>query len=237
MIAVTQEARLITALDGMDLEHAISLTTRLSHIPGHWGIKGNALFRRHGYPVISIFRAMGVRVMADLKLHDIKQTGVNDAAFLGPFQPDLVTVHASGGVDMVKAIVNELEQRSGGVSKVLTITLLTSLSADDCDRIYGTKDKDDVIRRLATVAEEAGAYGVVCSPQELPLMREEFPNLVCVTPGIRPAGSAADDQKRVGTPRAAIEGGAEYLVVGRPIVEADDPVTAAQEIVKEIESA
>ncbi|HEX5886343.1 MAG TPA: orotidine-5'-phosphate decarboxylase, partial [Pyrinomonadaceae bacterium] len=146
----------------------------------------------------------------------------------------LFTVHASGGAEMMQRAVDAVSQK--GETKVLAITVLTSIDATILSEIGVTSSPDDSVLRLAKLAEAAGVDGVVASPQEIESIRRTAPNLLIVTPGIRPSTSRSEDQKRIATPAAAIAAGASYLVVGRPITGAANPLEAAREIVAEMAS-
>ncbi|MBI4023141.1 orotidine-5'-phosphate decarboxylase [Candidatus Berkelbacteria bacterium] len=233
------ESRLIVAIDGLGIEESLDLAETLCQVPGVWGVKFNDLLRRAGCQLVLSElrdRLSSARVMVDLKLHDIPNTVANDCKALAKLGADIVTVHASGGREMIRAAVEAI----GDSGWVIGITALTSLTVDDCDRIYRRRP-DHLVSTLLREAQAGGAAGIVCSPQELDMLNQQsIPErrLLRITPGIRPAGGGtADDQRRVGTPQYAIERGAHFLVVGRPITGADNPVEAARTIVAEIEAA
>lgn len=174
------------------------------------------------------------RVMADLKGHDIPNTLENISRhFLQPgCQPWAVTVHASGGIDMIRAVVKILE---GTPTKVLAVTVLTSINKETCEEVYHSLPIDEV-RTLAKIADEAGAHGLVCSAHETKEMRDRYPNATLVIPGTRSPGADQGDQKRVGTPAAAYEDGGKqnvYLVAGRQVNGAADPVAEVNRVMKD----
>lgn len=171
--------------------------------------------------------------MIDAKLKDIPNTVKGAVANIcNRFNAKMVTVHADGGADMIRAA-----KQAAGEAKVLAVTVLTSLKADDKGQlseigVYTTPRLQ--VLRLTHMALEAGADGVVCSGEELESVRKYFPQALTVVPGIRPAGSGGDDQSRIITPRMAADRGANYIVVGRPITRADDPAEAAAQINQEL---
>ncbi|HKQ70439.1 MAG TPA: orotidine-5'-phosphate decarboxylase [Polyangiaceae bacterium] len=196
---------------------------------------GLELFVKEGPAALAIGQEHGARVFADLKLHDIPETVERAIASLAPSGVRFVTVHAAGGAAMLSRAVERAQRDTNGRLMVLAVTVLTSL--DDADvRAQGLPDRaGDHALRLAKLAFEAGVRGFVCSPAEVRALRAELgPEAVLVTPGVRPAGSAAQDQKRVATPAQAIADGADYIVVGRPIRDAADPALAAQAIAGEV---
>lgn len=187
---------------------------------------GLELYLRHGAAAVHRCReASGGRaVFLDLKLHDIPNTVAGAARAVADLAPDILTVHASGGPDMVRAAVEALP-----ATAIAGVTVLTSLGPDDLARIGLAGPPLDAVRRLAALAVEAGARALVCSPQEVAAVRAEVgPGVLLITPGVRPAGAAVGDQARVATPRQALADGADLLVVGRPITGAADPGAAAQ---------
>lgn len=199
---------------------------------------GSKLFTRHGPPLIEELAEAGAEIFLDLKYHDIPSVvgaAVAEAADLpGVF---LTTIHASGGSEMVARAA----EAAGDSLQIVAVTALTSLDAEDVERVAGRSGEDAPAawaESLGELALEAGADGLVCSAREAAAMRERFgdePTLV--TPGIRlPAGSKgpADDQKRVMTPGRALEDGSDYLVIGRPIYQADDAVAAAEAIARDL---
>lgn len=222
--------KLIVALDLSSVEAAEQMVARLGDAVSFYKI-GYQLAFADGIPFAARLIDAGKRVFLDLKLHDIGNTvekGVESVARMGA---TFLTVHAYP--QTMKAAVNG---KRGSSLRILAVTVLTSY--DDADLVaagYGM-DVAALASARARQARDIGVDGLVCSPEEASMLRAlAGPDMVLVTPGIRPAGSAAGDQKRIMTPARAIEAGADYLVVGRPIIEADDPKQAAERIVGEID--
>ncbi len=241
--------RLIVALDFPTAEAAARTADRLHGRVGMFKV-GSELFTAEGPVLARYLLARGERVFLDLKFHDIPNTvraAAREAAQLGV---SMFNVHALGGRKMMEAALEGV--RSAGRRRpgappplVLAVTVLTSLDARDLSELGLADDTlEDVVVRLAHLAQKAGLDGVVASPREVAALRRACgPRFAIITPGIRPAASGAggagsvssDDQTRFTTPECAIQAGADYLVVGRPITEAPDPVEAAEAIVKEME--
>jgi orotidine-5'-phosphate decarboxylase len=222
--------RVIVALDVPTLDEAATLARQLTGTVG-WFKIGLELFAAHGPAAVEAIRAHGP-VMLDLKLHDIPTTVERAAARVADLGVGLLTVHASGGAAMVGAAVRGL----GGAGEVLAVTVLTSMSDDELAAI-GAPPAAEQVPALARLAVEAGAPGLVCAPTDLPAVREAVgPQVRLVTPGVRPAGSSADDQTRIATPSDAVADGADLLVIGRPITRAEDPAAAARAIATELGS-
>jgi orotidine-5'-phosphate decarboxylase len=219
--------RICAALDVPDPAAARELAAKLV---GHVGLfkVGLELFVGHGRAAVDAVREFGLPIFLDLKLHDIPQTveaAARGAAALGA---SYLTVHASGGAAMIAAARRALPSET----RLLAVTVLTSLGEDD---LTALGFPSDAVLRLARMAVRAGADGVVCSPQEVALLRRELgPAPLLVVPGIRSEGAGAGDQKRIGTPRAAVQAGASLLVIGRPLRDAPDPAKAADAIAAEL---
>ena len=188
---------------------------------------GLELYLRYGPEVVASIRgASGVQIFLDLKLHDIPVTVAGAARAVARLRPDVLTVHAAGGTDVIRAAV---EAAPG--TMVAAVTVLTSLGDHDLDQIGMIGPVPDLARRLAVLSVAAGAQGLVCSPREVAAVRSEVgPDVTLITPGVRPAGSEANDQARVATPEEALLAGADLLVIGRPITRAPDPGAAAAAI-------
>jgi orotidine-5'-phosphate decarboxylase len=187
---------------------------------------GLSLFVEHGPAAVEAFRAQGGAVFLDLKLHDIPNTVGAAARSVARLKPQYLTVHASGGADMVRAAVDAAPD-----VRIAAVTVLTSLDEADLAAIGLAGPALDAARRLALLAVGAGARALVCSPREVAAIRAEVgPDITLITPGVRPAGSDAQDQVRVATPQQALADGADLLVVGRPITGASDPAAAAARI-------
>lgn len=227
------EERLIVALDVSSAADAQALVQRLGSAVSTYKI-GSQLFTAEGPGVVRGLAASGKRVFLDLKFHDIPNTvagGVRSAAALGAW---MLTVHAAGGSAMLRAAV-EAARQSPKPPLIVAVTVLTSLSDSDLQETGVTGRTVDHALVLATLARNCGCDGIVASPREARIIRQNLGvGFVIVTPGIRPEGSATQDQARVNTPAEAVAAGADYLVVGRPITAAADPAAAARNIVKEI---
>ena len=218
---------IIVALDGKNWNEILPLIDRL-RTTGCVLKVNDLLFDQgiaHLLPELSVYG----RVMVDLKGHDIPNTIANVCNRIRAHNPWAVTVHGSGGGEMIEAAVKGLE---GTDTKVLAVTVLTSLDPDTCEEIYGRRPMEQVMA-IAKVAEKAGAQGIVCSPQEVEALRERFPKLTLVTPGIRSTGADAGDQKRIATPKAAMDNGANHLVMGRQILGAEDPVAEVRRVMSD----
>jgi len=230
--------KLIIALDVETPRKALDLVKQLHSIAGMFKV-GSQLFTAAGPQIVRDILAHDSQVFLDLKFHDIPHQvagAARSAAELGVF---LFTIHASGGSEMMQRAVdsvNEVAAKTGHRSSVLAISVLTSIDATILEQIGVTSTPSESVLRLVKLAEAAGVDGVVASPQEIEAIRQTVsrPEFLVVTPGIRPAANEAGDQKRVATPAAAIAAGASYLVVGRPITGAPDPLAAAHEISAEM---
>jgi orotidine-5'-phosphate decarboxylase len=202
---------------------------------------GLELFVAHGRGALDAVRPFGLPIFLDLKLHDIPQTVGAAARSAGALGAAYVTVHASGGAAMVNAARSGLAagaQKAGlAAPKLLAVTVLTSLGADDLASLGFSDSPAQAALRLARVAVRAGADGIVCSPEEVADIRRELgPEPLLVVPGIRPEGMSVGDQRRTGTPRGAVAAGASHIVVGRPLRDAPDPAAAADAIAASIEA-
>ena len=228
---MTPRDRLIVALDVPEAADARALVERLA---GHVGMfkVGSQVFTTAGPDLVREVVGRGEKVFLDLKYHDIPNTVAGAVSSAGRLGVSLLTVHALGGKEMLEAAVGALPAM--GI-RLLAITILTSHDEATLRAIGMGGSLADAVRRLALLAREAGADGVVASPQEVALVREACgPDFLIVTPGIRPAGASRGDQSRTATPAAAIAAGADYVVVGRPILEAADPAAAAAAIARDL---
>jgi len=224
--------RLIVALDVPQGDAARALLERLA---GHVGLfkVGSQAFTAAGPELVREIVGRGEKVFLDLKFHDIPNTVAGAVASASRLGVSLVDVHGLGGRAMMEAAVGALPAMG---TRLLAITILTSHDEDTLGEIGMNGSMAEAVRRLAQLAKEAGADGVVASPHEVALVREACgSDFLIVTPGIRPAGVALGDQARAATPAAALAAGADYLVVGRPITGAADPAAAADAIVREME--
>jgi len=222
--------RLIVALDFPEAKEALAFVDRLGPTVERYKI-GLELYTACGPSIVEELRRRDKRVFVDLKLHDIPETVGRAAAVIGKLGAELLTVHAAGGVEMMRRAVQAAPE-----TRVLGVTVLTSFDVSDlhADGISSDSTAEQVLRR-ARLAEQAGCAGVIASPLELKALRAILPpGFLIVTPGIRPATSA-DDQKRVATPKQAKLDGANAIVVGRPIRDAQDPVEAARGILQDLQ--
>jgi orotidine-5'-phosphate decarboxylase len=220
---LSNPAPVAVALDAPDLETAARWADLVT--PHVSTVKiGLELYLRYGPTVVASIRgASGVRVFLDLKLHDIPATVAGAARAVARLRPDILTVHASGGPDVVRAAVEAAPD-----TKIAAVTVLTSLNQAQLERIGVQGTVRESVLRLASLAVEAGARGLVCSPREVAAVRAEVgPGITLITPGVRPAGADAHDQARVATPEEALRSGSDLLVIGRPITAAPDPGAAA----------
>ena len=232
---------LIVALDVSDTEQALRLVDRLADHVGLFKV-GLQLFSAVGPSIVREIQKRRGRIFLDLKLHDIPNTVGNAAVECGRMGVEMITLHTLGGKPMMKAArerIDEFSEREGWMPpKLLGVTILTSLTEEDLHSIGIYSTPQESVVKLARLASESMLDGVVASPHELrTLYKSGLNHLVFVIPGVRPSDSEKDDQARATTPFEAILEGATYLVVGRPIVRAADPVEATQKISKEIRNA
>ena len=231
---MTARDRLVVALDVPDAAAARAIARRLAGEVGMFKV-GSQLFTAGGPAVVRELVTEGQRVFLDLKFHDIPNTVAGAVAAAAELGVSLVTIHAAGGPAMIEAAA---EAARGTSTRVLAITVLTSLESAALDAVGMAGGVEATVTRLARLAADAGAHGVVASPHEARALRAaRGAGFLVVTPGIRPAGAALGDQARAATPGSALSAGADYLVVGRPILAAPDPVAAARAIVLEMEAA
>lgn len=214
------------ALDTTDLSAAIALGKRLVGHVG--GLKlGLEFFSAHGASGIRhVATEVKLPIFLDLKLHDIPNTVASAVQALSSLHPSILTVHAAGG----RAMMEDAKAAAPPGTKVVAVTVLTSLDAGDLASIGIDSSEHDQVERLTALARDAGLDGVVCSGHEVAAARKLWRDGFFVVPGVRPAGSNVGDQKRVMTPRAALDAGASILVIGRPITRADDPDAMARAI-------
>lgn len=228
--------RVLVALDVPTAAEALALAETLQPHVGGFKI-GLELLMGEGPAIVSQVAALGSPVFVDAKLHDIPNTVGRAAERLGSMGARWVTVHASGGSEMVRVASEALNESSGGTGGVLAVTVLTSLGVYELAEMGIDRPLDELVASLARSAAGAGAEGVVCAVTEARLVHALGLGLTVVTPGIRPAGAGPSDQKRVATPEAAIKAGSDLLVIGRPITAAPDVVAAAIAISEQIEAA
>ncbi len=231
-----QKPNLIVALDYTSKAEALKMAHTLTGIVP-WVKVGLELFTKEGPVMLESLKDMGFKLMLDLKLFDIPNTvagAVRSSAAIGA---DLITVHTFGGEKMLKAAVDTAyeAEKYGKRPLVFGVTVLTSF--EEGDLLYYSGSLEDLAKNLAARAEAWGLDGVVCSGQDLQAIKERCPQLQCLTPGIRSAkvGAVSDDQRRIVSPQQAVRLGANFLVVGRPITRAEDPVQAAKIFMEAIE--
>ncbi|MBM7406743.1 MULTISPECIES: orotidine-5'-phosphate decarboxylase [Sphingomonas] len=213
------------ALDTPDLERAKALAKRVQRHVG--GIKlGLEFFMANGRQGVREMADIGLPIFLDLKFHDIPNTVAKAIQALGPIKPAILTVHAAGG----RAMLEDAKAAAPTGTKVVAVTMLTSLDSDDLRSIGLSPDPHEQVVRLAELAKSAGVDGIVCSGEEVRAARAAWRDGFFVVPGVRPAQGKVGDQKRVVTPRAALDSGASILVIGRPITQAEDPDEAARAI-------
>ena len=213
------------ALDLPGLDEARNLCAKVkAHIGG---VKlGLEFFNAHGHHGVLEIAHLGLPVFLDLKLHDIPNTAARAMQAIHLLEPAVVTIHASGG----RAMMEDAKAAAGEHTRVVGVTMLTSLDADDLTAMGVTGSPEDHVMRLAELAHTSGLDGIVCSGQEIGAVHRQWKDGFHVVPGLRLAKESSGDQKRVVTPRAARDAGASVLVIGRPISRADDPLAAARAI-------
>ena len=222
--------RIFVALDTTDADQAVAMAGKLNGLVG--GIKvGKEFFTAHGPAEVNRVAATGMPVFLDLKYHDIPNTVAGAIRATRNMKPFMLDVHASGGVAMMQAAAEAGEDKP----LVIAVTVLTSLGDEDLNAMGIADTTENQVIRLARLAQDCGLDGVVCSAREVPALRQACgENFKLVVPGIRPTWASSDDQKRIVTPSDAVRMGADYLVIGRPITSAPDPVEAARRIADEI---
>ena len=216
---------IFVAIDTPDLTRAMVLASEVREHAG--GLKlGLEFFMANGPAGVRELAAAGLPVFLDLKLHDIPNTVAKAVEAVAPLKPAILTVHASGG----RAMLEAAKAAAPAETKVVAVTVLTSLDAADLAQTGVNGSPAEQVERLAQLARNAGIDGIVCSGAEVAAARAAWPEGFFVVPGVRPAGADTGDQKRVVTPRQALDDGASVLVIGRPITAADDPARAIREI-------
>lgn len=225
------DPRIIVALDYDALDEALAFADRVD--PARCRLKvGKQLFTRHGPEAVSRLTGRGFEVFLDLKFHDIPNTVANACRAAADLGAWMVNVHAQGGRRMMEAAREGVGDHG---PRLVAVTVLTSLGAEDLIDLGATEPPRDLVLRLAALAEDAGLDGVVCSPREITELRAaRGDDFLLVTPGIRPAGADQGDQRRVMTPAEALAAGSSYLVIGRPITAAAEPMAALAAIEGEL---
>jgi orotidine-5'-phosphate decarboxylase len=224
---------LILALDVPDEAQAMTMLDRVGR-DLRWVKIGLQLFTRYGPDFVERVADRGYRIFLDLKLHDIPNTVASAVESLARLPIELLTIHAGGGSEMCRAAEQARRKSKPGMT-LLGVTVLTSIDDAGLRETGVVATAEEHVLRLARLAVNAGVGGLVCSPLELTMLRRELGSApVIVTPGVRPGGAAADEQKRILTPDAAARAGASYIVVGRPILKAADPAAAARAVCAEL---
>src|SRR5438128_4856474 len=237
----TAGERLIVALDVETADRALDLFEALRDVAGMFKV-GSQLFTAAGPDIVRQIVARGERVFLDLKFHDIPNTVAAAGVEATRLGVSIFNVHAAGGSEMMRraaaAVAQSAEAEGLTRPSIIAVTVLTSADQMTLAEVGWSATPENLVGRLALLAEAAGMDGVVASPREVDIVRSvvNTPGFIVVTPGVRPAGAALGDQSRVTTPREAIAAGADYLVVGRPIIEAADPARAAMQIIEEMET-
>jgi orotidine-5'-phosphate decarboxylase len=229
---------IIAALDVATAEAALELAKKIAPVVGAFKI-GSELFTSAGPDIVRRIRATGAAVFLDLKFHDIPNTVAGAVASAVRLDVQMLTVHASGGVDMMRAAEESAQQTAQQTGHnaplVLGVTVLTSLTGQSLSEIGLDPNIASQVRRLASLSAKAGLRGLVCSPLEVAELRQMLPaGIQLVTPGVRIETHPGDDQKRTLTPREAIAAGANWLVIGRPIYAAENPRAAAEKILESL---
>lgn len=218
-------SRIYVALDTPELEKAKALAQKVRHHVG--GIKlGLEFFMANGRHGVHEMAEIGLPIFLDLKFHDIPNTVAKAIQALRPLNPAILTVHAAGG----RAMLEDAKAAAPEGTKVVAVTMLTSLDGSDMTSIGLKPDPHEQVMRLAELAKSAGVDGIVCSGEEVKAVHAAWKDGFFVVPGVRPADAHVGDQKRVVTPRSAVDAGASILVIGRPITQAEDPDAAARAI-------
>jgi orotidine-5'-phosphate decarboxylase len=228
-------AEIIVALDLPSEEEALGFVDRLGDAIDFYKV-GSPLFTRVGPPFVRRLRELGKRVFLDLKYHDIPSTVANAVSSAAELDVELLTLHSSGGAAMMRAARDAVGDDG---PRLLGVTILTSFTAVDVEQVWNKEilSVRDEVARLTALAVEAGMHGVVTSPLEVEaLKRRHGSGLLVVTPGIRPAGDGLGDQARTATPADAVRAGSDYLVIGRPVLTADDPAAVVATVRDQIDA-
>lgn len=222
----------------LDKENIKELEKVLDPLKGElkWVKVGLQLFTKYGPGVVDLFANKGFSIFLDLKLHDIPNTVASAVKSLRDLPIGMLTIHASGGSEMIQSAVQAAEETNPKLL-ILGVTVLTSMNQEALNEVGVLKSPLEQVSSLAKMGSQSGLKGLVCSPLEVePLRKKMGDGPVLVTPGIRPTGSEVQDQKRIMTPAKAVEAGSSYMVIGRPILQAADPLAAFHAIVNEIDA-
>ena len=228
---ISPETKIIVALDMQSAIAALDLCDRLPQV-SFWKV-GLELFIADGNAILRELKARDKKIFLDLKLHDIPNTVASACRMATKYNADFLTIHASGGKSMMQAAQAEVE---GSTTQLLAVSLLTSVSASElASDLKVQLELPEYVSQMVLLAQQSGLTGAVCSPHEVASLRSLLGDHFCfVTPGVRPTGAAVGDQSRVMTPQQAIAAGANYLVIGRPITKAIDPVAAWEQICRDL---
>lgn len=224
-------APIAVALDGPDIHTVVQWATAVSGVVSTVKVGLETYLRDGADGVVRVRQAApAAKLFLDLKLHDIPATVAGACRSIAALSPDIVTVHASGGAAMIEAATESLPD-----ARIAAVTILTSLRDEDVAAVGFRAHARESVLRLASLAVRAGAQALVCSPQEVAVVRSAVgPQVLLITPGVRPVGAAVGDQQRIATPERALADGADLLVIGRPITGADNPRTAALQIAQSL---
>ncbi len=240
-VAMVAKDRIIFALDVGDIESARQWVETLGTRVG-WFKVGLELFTAAGPAVVKLIKDSGLKCFLDLKFHDIPNTVSGAVRSATRMNVDMMTIHLSGGAGMIQsaraAAAQEALSAGIGIPKIIGVSVLTSLNQEDLHDIGVDRPLKEQVLNLIELARNNTIDGIVCSPTDLEFVRRHIPKqTMVITPGIRPGWASTGDQKRIATPKTAVEAGADLLVIGRPISQADDPAEAVDRIVQEIEAA
>lgn len=229
------QSPVIVALDFQYREQALEVADQLD--PAKCRVKvGKELFTREGPDILKALHKKGFEVFLDLKFHDIPNTVAKACTVAADLGVWMVNVHASGGRRMMEAARKAVEQAGTG-TQLIAVTVLTSMERSDLADLGLDIEPLEQVKRLATLTRDCGLHGVVCSAQEAPILKPMFGgNFKLVTPGIRPAGADAGDQRRVMTPQDAVAAGVDYMVIGRPIAQSPNPKAALNAVLASLQS-
>ncbi len=233
---MSKQCKLILALDLPDRESALEMLGKLQGSL-EWVKVGLQMYLKYGADFVKEVGNMGFKVFLDLKLYDIPNTVASAVKSLEGLPVSMLTIHTSGGEEMMKAALDAAKQINLDM-QILGVTVLTSFDEDGMRATGFDRTPSEQVLKLASLAQKSGLTGLVCSPLEIELLRKNLGREIdLITPGIRPAGSDANEQKRIMTPALAAKAGSSYIVVGRPILKAENPALAAKAIIKELEDA
>lgn len=236
-MSILAKEKVIVALDFQTYEQAVSLVEKIGDALTVYKV-GLELYLNTNGKIIDYLHDNGKKVFLDLKFNDIENTVLNACKFAFSRNVFIFNIHASVGSKTMKAVA-QMAKEYGNKTKVIAVTVLTNLDSDDVSQMYDSQlSASDLAKRLGNLVYESGMDGVVCSSLEAASIKTSTSkDFITVCPGIRPAGSDVGDQKRINTPAKAIENGADYLVIGRPVTQAENPVEAAKLIVEEVVQA